>query len=487
MNIVIIGAGVAGLGTAIRLASKGHSAQVFEANTYPGGKLTSLRLGDYRFDAGPSLFTMPHLVEELLQLSPEKVPFSHIEKQIVCNYFFHDQTRFTAFADKQQYLEEAQKVLGADPEKLCRYFENAREKYEYTAPLFLEKSLHKAHTYWSGNTFKAILKSNQLHLNENLDGVNRRLLGNNPKLIQMFNRYATYNGSSPYRTPGIMSMIPHLEHHYGTYFPKGGMIAITNSLLKAAQNLGVEFHFETPVEQILVSKKRVKGVRAGGQTVTADVVISNMDVVPTYRKLLPDQKAPEQTLRQERSSSAIIFYWGIKGEFPELDLHNIFFSNHYRKEFEEIFEAKKVPENPTIYLNISCKEQPEDAPEGSENWFVMVNVPADSGQMWDDEISRVRSTIIDRLSAILKRPIGSLIEKEDYLDPRRIQTRTSSFQGALYGAASNDKFAAFLRHPNFSRRIKNLHFCGGSVHPGGGIPLCLFSAKIVSELIPDAA
>ena len=263
------------------------------------------------------------------------------------------------------------------------------------------------------------------------------------------------------------------------------MIAITDSLVKAALNLGVKFHFETPVEQILVSKKTVKGVRARGQTIPADVVISNMDVVPTYRKLLPNQKAPEQTLKQERSSSAIIFYWGIKEKFPELDLHNIFFSDHYRKEFEEIFEKKMVPDDPTIYLNISCKDQPEDAPEGSENWFVMVNVPADSGQAWDKEIPRVRSTVIDRLSYILNRPIGQLIEKEDYLDPRRIETRTSSHQGALYGAASNDKFAAFLRHPNFSRRIKNLHFCGGSVHPGGGIPLCLFSAKIVSELIPD--
>jgi phytoene desaturase len=461
--------------------------EVFEANSTAGGKLASIRLGSYRFDAGPSLFTMPHLVEDLLKLSPVKVPFFYRKKQVLCNYFFQDNTRFTAFADKQQYLEEAQKVFDADPQKLSQYFEIARKKYEYTAPLFLKRSLHKAHTYWSGDTFKALLKSNQLHLNENLDGVNRRLLGNNPKLIQMFNRYATYNGSSPYRTPGIMSMIPHLEHHYGTFFPEGGMISITNALVKTAQHLGVKFHFGTPVDRIEVSKKRATGVRTGNQVTPAEVVISNMDIVPTYRNLLPGQKAPEKTLNQERSSSAIIFYWGIRGKFPELDLHNIFFSDRYRKEFEEIFEAKKVPEDPTIYLNISCKEQPEDAPEGGENWFVMVNVPADSGQMWDDEISRVRSTIIDRLSFILKRPIGSLIEKEDYLDPRRIQTRTSSYQGALYGAASNDKFAAFLRHPNFSRSIKNLHFCGGSVHPGGGIPLCLFSAKIVSELIPDAA
>jgi phytoene dehydrogenase-like protein len=208
-----------------------------------------------------------------------------------------------------------------------------------------------------------------------------------------------------------------------------------------------------------------------------------MDVYHTYRKLLPQFKAPEKTLLQERSSSALIFYWGIKKEFNELDLHNIFFAKEYEKEFECLFKTKTLHKDPTVYINITSKYCKEDAPSGCENWFVMINVPANSGQDWDALIKEARISILKKLSRILRTEIESLIETEEILDPRKIEARTSSYQGALYGTSSNNKFAAFLRHPNFSNHFKNLFFCGGSAHPGGGIPLCLQSGRITAEII----
>lgn len=213
--------------------------------------------------------------------------------------------------------------------------------------------------------------------------------------------------------------------------------------------------------------------------------MSNADVVPTYRKLLPDLPAPEKVLSQERSGSALIFYWGIKGEFENLDLHNILFSGHYEEEFDFIFNHKKLHADPTIYINISSKEEANDAPEGCENWFVMVNAPANHGQDWDELKSQARQNIITKINRILGTDLETLIEEEEVLDPIKIEEKTSSYRGALYGAASNSKYAAFLRHPNFSSRLKNIYFCGGSAHPGGGIPLCLLSAKIVADNIPD--
>lgn len=209
-----------------------------------------------------------------------------------------------------------------------------------------------------------------------------------------------------------------------------------------------------------------------------------MDVVPTYRKLLADQPAPERTLAQERSSSALIFYWGIRQQFCELDLHNILFSQDYAHEFRQIFDQHQVPEDPTVYINITSKLEPMDAPQGCENWFVMINVPGDTGQDWDMLIPKARKTILARISSALNTDIEPLIEVEDLLEPRTIASRTGSHQGSLYGASSNATMAAFLRHPNFSRKLDNLYFCGGSVHPGGGIPLCLLSAKIVDQLTP---
>jgi len=197
---------------------------------------------------------------------------------------------------------------------------------------------------------------------------------------------------------------------------------------------------------------------------------------------MPKLTIPKQVNKQEPSSSALIFYLGIKKEFPLLDLHNIFFTEDYQKEFDCIFKDKTVYDDPTIYIHISSKIVKEDAPSGKESWFVMVNVPSNEGQDWETLRKQTRKNIIQKLNRMLAINLDELIEVEEYLDPIRIEERTSSFAGALYGASSNDRMAAFFRHPNFSK-IKGLYFVGGSVHPGGGIPLCLLSAKISSEFV----
>jgi phytoene desaturase len=303
-----------------------------------------------------------------------------------------------------------------------------------------------------------------------------------PKMVQLFDRFATYNGSSPYQAPGTLSMIPHLEFGFGTFVPYGGMVAITNSLVALAQRQGVVFHYGKGVERIRVQGRRATGLVVQGADVSADVVISNMDVTPTYRRLMPDLPAPEKTLAQERSSSAFIFYWGLRREFPELDLHNILFANDYEAEFRDLFERKVLHDDPTVYIHITSKDLEGEAPAGGENWFVMINAPANYGQDWVALRAQARSAILAKIQRALGVDIEPFIEVEDLLDPPTIEARTGSDRGALYGASSNNAMAAFLRHPNFHRQIPNLYFVGGSAHPGGGIPLCLLSARIAANL-----
>ncbi len=481
---VIVGSGIAGLATAIRLKNQDFDVAVFEMNDSPGGKLSEIRKNEYRFDCGPSLFTMPQYVEELFSVSGKEIKdyFQYIKKDTICNYFYEDGTRFIAEADQKKFAESASKFFDVTETQVLKYFENSKRKYDLTSSLFLEKSLHTLATYLSKDTLNAITKINSLDINKTLNQVNQREY-KDPKLIQFFNRFATYNGSSPYRTPGIMSMIPHLEQYYGAFFPKGGMYSIAKSLYMLAKDLGVKFHFKTKVNQIIIKDQKAKAVLTDKGVFDADVVISNMDIVPTYQKMLPNHKAPQKILKQQRSSSALIFYWGIRKNFHQLDLHNVFFSKDYEFEFECVFNKKQVSKDPTVYINITSKNEPSDAPEGCENWFVMINVPSNQGQNWNEIIKESRKNILQKLSRLLSEDIESLIQNEEVLDPRKIEENTYSFQGSLYGSSSNNKFAAFLRHPNFSRKIKNLYFCGGSVHPGGGIPLCLLSGKIVSELI----
>ncbi len=216
------------------------------------------------------------------------------------------------------------------------------------------------------------------------------------------------------------------------------------------------------------------------------MIVSNVDAYFTYLRLLNDQATAKKILKQERSSSALIFYWGIKKEFSQLGLHNIFFSEAYEKEFDHIFRLKKIYADPTVYINITAKCEPgKQAPTGKENWFVMINVPANVGQDWNQLKETSRALIIDKLSRMLKTDIGSFIETENVLDPVLIESKTGSYQGSLYGTSSNSRMAAFMRHPNFSRQIQGLYFVGGSVHPGGGIPLCLKSARIMADIVQN--
>jgi phytoene desaturase len=486
---VVIGSGVAGLASAIRLAVKGHDVQVFEAGTTPGGKLAEFSEGGYRFDMGPSLFTMPHLVEELFREAGVDMTgrFSYVKLNEANRYFWEDGTKVTAWCDPQLFAQELQDMLNVPKERTLAHLQRAGELLNTTGRTFLEHSLHKLDTLAKGGFFKALRAARLPELTSDLHRVNVKAVGDG-KAAQLFDRFATYNGSNPYRTPGLMRMIPGLEHGQGAFYPVGGMYRITQALHLLAVDLGVRFHFNSPVQRILLSDDRrsAVGVEVNGQQHRAEVVVSNMDVVPTYRKLLPDLKAPERTLKQERSSSALVFYWGIRGSFPQLGLHNILFSNDYKAEFEHLFDKLELYDDPTVYINITSKHTPGDAPAGCENWFTMINAPRDVGQDRATLVHKARRAVLAKVKRTLGIDVEPLIEMERVLDPRGIAERTFSHQGSLYGTSSNSPFAAFLRHPNFHSRVKGLHFCGGSVHPGGGIPLALLSARITTSLIPAA-
>ena len=486
-KVIVIGSGIAGLASALRLRAKGLEVEVFEANNHAGGKLHAFESKGFRFDYGPSLFTMPRYVDELFQLFEEnpRDHFNYSKRENICNYFWEDGTSFTAHFDTHKFTNAASKTFNENPEAIKNYLSNSATKYDLITPLFLEKSLHKTSTYFTKNALRGVINSSKLDLMKSLNGVNEKYF-DSPKLIQLFNRYATYNGSNPYQTPGIMSLIPQLEMRFGTYYPHGGMHEISQSLFQLAERKGVKFHFNAKVEEVIHESHHVKGIRVADKVYESDKVVCNMDIFSAYQTILRNVKKPKRVLEQERSSSALIFYWGVSQTFDELDLHNIFFSADYKKEFDLIFKEKTVTDDPTVYINITSKEDVDHAPASCENWFVMINTPSNKGQDWEKIKRKSKQNILMKLSRVLKKEVEPMIVTEEVLDPVRIENDTLSHEGSLYGTSSNSKFAAFLRHPNFSSSIRNLYFCGGSVHPGGGIPLCLLSAKIVSDFISNS-
>ncbi|MCP9237365.1 1-hydroxycarotenoid 3,4-desaturase CrtD [Lewinella sp. JB7] len=489
MKTAVIGAGIAGLAAAVRLAAAGHAVDVYETSDGPGGKLSEFSLpGGYRFDFGPSLFTMPQYVDELFVLAGEdpRDHFNYTRLPEVCRYWWPDGTRFTAPASTADLVRSAAETFDVPERAVREFMDTAARKYELTGRTFLEKSLHKASTWLDPQVAYAMLKIPGLDLFKSMHEVHEAAL-KDPRLVQLFDRFATYNGSNPYKAPGLLSMIPHFEHHFGAYLPAGGMYDIATSIYELGRRLGVRYHFNQRVDRIERAGTQVRGIQVNSKEIRYDTVVCNMDVWLAYDRLLPGARQPKITLNQQKSTSAVIFYWGIDRAFPELGLHNIFFSKDYAGEFSRL-EDGSLSDDVTIYVNVSSKLVAADAPPGHENWFVMVNAPADTGQDWEAMTARLRRRVVAALGKHLApaSPPAWLerhIRTERTVTPPDIERLTGSHQGALYGTSSNNRMAAFLRHPNFSREIAGLYFLGGSVHPGGGLPLCLLSARIVADLV----
>jgi phytoene desaturase len=481
---VVIGAGISGIAAAIRMRNKGYAVTVFEANSFPGGKLSTETNEGYRFDMGPSVFTMPEYVDELFTISG-KAPrehFNYIALDPVYKYFFEDGSVLDAYHGKEKFAEQLALKTSDNKDTILKYLNKTEEVYNLTAEVFLHNSLHKLKNFFTLPVLKGILNFGKIGAFNTMNSANEKAF-KDTRLKKVFNRYATYNGSSPYLSPATLNVIAHVEIVKGAFYPVGGMFSITKSLVALAKEIGVQFNFSTAVQGIIIENNKAVGIKTNNQNQMFDVVISNMDIYNSYEKLMPHIKKPKKSLAQPKSSSGIIFYWGIKKEFKELGLHNILFTENYQEEFNTIFAKKAIYHDPTIYLNITSKHTPTDAPEGCENWFSFINVPNNAGQDWDKFIETARESMITKINRVLKTDIRPLIESELVFDPRVIEKRTSSAFGAIYGNSSNNKFAAFLRHANFSKSIKNLYFCGGSVHPGPSIPLCLLSAKITTNLV----
>ncbi len=481
---IVIGAGVGGLAAAIRLRLKGFEVSVFESAAKAGGKLNQRQWNGFRFDTGPSLFTLPGLVDELFaEAGKNPRDYFHYHRlEVVTKYFYENSEAISAYGNPEKFADELALKAGVPKEKTMSFLKKQADYYNHVGRIFLEKPIYNWSLLADFKLLKSILSVTHFHLFRTMHRENELHL-KAPKAVQLFDRFGTYNGSNPYKMPGIYNMIAHLEHNLGAYLPEGGMYQIADALYKLATELGVQFHFSHYVNRILLKNGRATGVVVNELEYLADVIVSNMDVQFTYNKLLPEIKAPELYLKQPKTTSALIFYWAMNQTFPDLEVHNIFFSNSYRQEFETLFEKKELFHDPTVYVYVSSKVVKADAPAGKENWFVMVNVPhLQKHHQWDELKKTGRELILKKLNSIMGENPEPSILHEMCWTPAGIQADTYSYLGALYGNNSNQLFAPFLRHPNFWK-VKDLYFCGGTAYPGGGIPLCLLSAKITTDLI----
>jgi phytoene desaturase len=516
-NIIIVGAGIGGLSAAIRLAARGHHVLTLERQPLVGGKLNQVLLEGFSFDTGPSLITMPDVFRDLFQSAQRRIEdyLELVPLAITCRYFYRDGLVLNAWSDQPRLAREFAQLCPADGDALQRFIAYAENIYQAAADPFLYHSLGSpfdvmgtfVRYVMSGHPSSA---TQEVQLRDDPSSVRSRLQAvlaalspstldhlirtffTDKHLQQLFNRYATYNGSSPYQVASVYSIIPYVELISGGWYFKGGIYTLALALEKLARELGVSITTNCDVRRILVEHSEARGVvLADGRVLRADVVIANSDVVTTHRELLSPAVRNERFVRRleglEPSCSGFVLMLGVNKRYLQLSHHNIFFSDDYRAEFADLFGRHVPPGNPTIYICATSRSDATQAPEGHENLFVLVNAPYLTARSdWQRDASAYRERVLDVLARYPRAGLEDLREHiicEVMLTPEDFWQKYGANRGSIYGLSSNSRMAPFTRPGNRAREISHLYFVGGSTHPGGGVPLVMLSGKIVAELV----
>ncbi len=485
-HVIVIGAGIGGLSAAIRLRAAGFAVTVLEKNAQPGGKMSEIRTEGFRWDTGPSVITMRHVIEDLFAVAGRPMG-DYLRLQALeplTRYFYRDGTVLDASRDLSQMASAIEQIDERDVEGYLGYLAYAARIHRITGPVFIYDQPPTPASFrrvpvqdWLKadpmRTMQAAIKS----------------FVRSPHLRQLLGRFATYVGGSPYEAPATLNVIAHVELTGGVWYPEGGVYSIARALTQLAQETGVVIRTHAAVAQVMAEQRRVSGVRLqSGEALAADAVVANSDVTATYDQLLPDGTNPRrlQALKDyEASCSGFVMLLGVEGQHPELEHHNVFFSADYKAEFDAIFKRGLPPDDPTIYLSITSKTDPDHAPDGCENWFILVNAPALSERYdWAENSQRYRDHVLDKL-ALAGFDVRDKIRYEHILTPNDLQSMSGAWRGALYGPSANKKFTAFRRPHNRCPDLPGLYFAGGTTHPGGGVPMVMLSGKVVADMIRD--
>lgn len=482
---VVIGAGIGGLTTAVRLAAQGWQVQVYEQNNTVGGKMNEIQQDGFRWDTGPSVITMRHVFEELFESAGRKLDdyLTLLPVEPLTRYFYPDGVVLDATRDIAHMSEQITALNERDVEGYLAYLSYAARIHRITGPVFIYNDPPRLWDILSVPPHEMPAVDPLRTMNGAIEHFVR-----SPHLRQLFGRFATYTGASPYQAPATLNVIAHVELTGGIWYPQGGIYAIATALEKLARELGVEIFTGCPVEQIHVEGGAARGViLQGAQTITADAVIANFDVALVYEKLLPPEIATHSRLDAltdiEPSCSGFIMLLGVESTHDALEHHNIFFSPDYPAEFRAIFDEGVPPDDPTIYVSITSKADPTHAPDGCENWFILVNAPPlGDAYNWKANAQTYRQLVLNKL-AEYGYDVRDKIRTEKILTPLDLERLTGARRGALYGASSNSKWTAFRRPHNRAPDVKGLYFAGGTTHPGGGVPMVALSGKVAANMV----
>ena len=495
-NIVIIGAGIGGMSAAARLAKAGHQVTIYENSDRAGGKCRTEWFGDYAFDTGPSLLTLPAVYRDLFLKTGKRIEHVlNIEPvDPAFNYHFSDGSSvlFPNLSNPNTYneIEKSYGLVASNQWK--ELIDRAERMWEVSREPFIESELN--------SIFSLLKRKNLLRdIKEIAPFTSLRKLSEklklDPHLQMIVDRYATYTGSDPRSAPAVLLTIAFVESTFGAWHIEGGVGQLSTALEQRCSDLGVKFKFNTLVSQILVNNNHATGIKTSdGKEFKADLVVANSDAEYIYNKLLANNVNAARSERRKlkfatKSLSGFSLLLGLdnsKGKAVPIDHHNVYFPNNYDAEFDDVF-TKQIPvQDPTIYI-CAPKDPHMTKGENKEAWFVLVNAPRHQvvgGWDWREGGAEYAQKIIQKLDD-LGLNVSSRLDFMKYRTPADLENYAMAPGGSIYGSSSNSAASAFLRTKNRSK-IKGLFCVGGSSHPGGGLPLVGISAEIVANAIGKA-
>jgi len=485
-KVVIIGAGIGGITTAVYLAQKGYDVSIYEKNPSPGGRCGQFIRDGHRFDLGATMLLMPGIYHEIfdslgirLEKNTDIVPLEDLY-----SIYFDDGNALVFTSDRERMRQQLEKIEPGSFDKSEKYIAEGYNIFR----LGMEKLIGRNfYNLFQLVNFKNIgllarLKVYISHWNY------AKKFFRHPHLLMAYTFQNIYVGQSPFRSPALFSMVPAAELTEGSFFPKGGMFSIVEKVYSAAEAAGVHFIYNNTIKEIRIRDNKAEGIILEDNTpVMADIIISNADLPYAYRELLPDKRKSARIDRMRYSCSAICYHWGLDKVYPRLGHHSIFLSDGFRDGLDRIFIDKTVSDTPSFYVHAPARTDKAAAPDGQETLSVIVgagHIDRSKDQDWSKIKEQTRKAVIDRLVRQGLDDIEEHIKFEICYTPESWESACNISRGSVFGSLGHNIFQmGYFRPHNRHDKYHNLYFVGGSTHPGNGIPNVLISAKLVSERI----
>lgn len=491
LSVVVVGAGFGGLSAAAYLARAGAQVTVVERAAHVGGKAAHLEKDGFVFDAGPTLLTMPEVLEDAFAAAGSSLSAVTQLTRLdpVARYLFANGRELVVSTDHAQTKASIAAFSPRDARAWDGFFAECKDIWEIAGDPYLEAPFDGI----LGFTQRALRRGSKvLRLGMSLGTLDQfaRRHFESPEMRSFVGRFATYAGGDPARSTAAFAMIPWLEIEKGAFYPSGGVHALAASLKRALERSGVRFLLGTDVREVLQDDRgRALGVATSDHAaprLEADVVVLNMDPLTAASRLMPRARGAAAYARKldgrVRSLSGLAFSFGVEGDVPAVAHHSVLFPADYGAEFEAIFDRGTMPERPAVYVSVPSHGDRTRAPAGSHTLFTLVNAPATASY----DAARVREYVLDQLETRWCPNLRARIRAEAVVTPADL-VATGSAHGSIYGAAPHGATSTFERPRYRADFAEGVYFVGGATHPGGGVPMVIKGGRFVAEAVLDDA